>query len=172
MRKKPILLRLLPWIIVLVLIAGAYIVLDKIYSSPGHSFARDPKILTYDGDGKPLALSSLRGKPVLVHFWATWCMPCREAHKILEPMKADRLKDVSFVYVTNPTSPLPKWKEMIENINGDHYYLTKEQFDAIFKQIEANGYPTYLIVGKDGTILNKHVGYDSNIPDELEKALK
>ena len=58
MRKKPILLRLLPWIIVLVLIAGAYIVLDKIYSSPGHSFARDPKILTYDGDGKPLTMEN------------------------------------------------------------------------------------------------------------------
>ena len=58
MRKKPILLRLLPWIIVLVLIAGAYIVLDKIYSSPGHSFARDTKIISYEGDGKPLTMEN------------------------------------------------------------------------------------------------------------------
>ena len=60
----------------------------------------------------------------------------------------------------------------IENISGDHYYLTKEQFETIYKQIDSNAYPTYLIVGKDGKILNKHVGFDPNIPDELENALK
>ena len=58
MKKKSIIRRLLPWIIVLVLIAGAYIVLDKIYSSPGHSFARDTKIISYEGDGKPLTMEN------------------------------------------------------------------------------------------------------------------
>ena len=58
MRKKSILLRLLPWLIVLVLVAGAWFVLDKIYSSPGHSFARDTRIISYDGDGKPLTMEN------------------------------------------------------------------------------------------------------------------
>lgn len=58
MRKKSILLRLLPWVFVIILIAAVYIVLDKIYSSPGHNFAREPKILTYEGDGKPLTMEN------------------------------------------------------------------------------------------------------------------
>ena len=58
MRKKSILLRLLPWIIAIVLVAGAAFVLDKIYSSPGKSFARDTKIIYFEGDGKPLTMEN------------------------------------------------------------------------------------------------------------------
>jgi Redoxin. len=81
-------------------------------------------------------------------------------------------KNVSYVYITDPSSPLPKWLEMIENIKGDHYYLTDEQHTTIFKQLGSEAVPTYLIVGKDGKILKKYIGFNSSIPDDLEKALK
>ena len=58
MRKKPILLRLLPWIIAAVVIAAFVIVLDMIYSHTGKSFARDTKIISYEGDGKPLVMEN------------------------------------------------------------------------------------------------------------------
>ena len=58
MRKKPILLRLLPWIIAAVVIAAFVIVLDMVYSRTGKSFARDTKIISFSGDGKPVTMEN------------------------------------------------------------------------------------------------------------------
>lgn len=43
-----------------------------------------PPFALQDMDGNPVSLESLRGTPVVINFWATWCVPCKQEHPYLQ----------------------------------------------------------------------------------------
>ena len=83
-------------------------------------------------------------------------------------------QNIQFVYITSPSSPLNAWQEMIKDIDGDHYYLTKEQYDYILNKYESDGIPTYAIYNISGKQTYKNIGFPGNdvIRKELETASK
>ena len=116
-------------------------------------------------------IAPYRGKPVLVDFWATWCGPCKAAMKTILPVKEELKGKVTFVYVSAPTSPREAWEAQMLDIHGEHFYVTADQWSALLGQFESQGIPTYVVVDKDGNIVNKHIGYPGNdvIKEELTK---
>ena len=120
-------------------------------------------------------IDKYKGKAVLIDMWETWCGPCRAGHKAMAPMKEQmKGQNVQFVYIASPSSPPTTWQEMIKDIDGDHYYLTEEQYNYILNKYESPSIPTYAIYNIKGEQTYKSIGFLGNdvIRKELETASK
>ena len=116
-----------------------------------------PQFALKDMDGKPLTLAGLRGKVVLLNFWATWCGPCREEIPsliALQKLYKDRLQIVGMLTDDDDEAMLRKLIEA-EGINYPVALATPEL------RMEYGGIPalpTLFVINPDGRVVQKHVG--------------
>lgn len=108
-------------------------------------------------------MQKYKGRVVYVDFWATWCGPCRSGITRIKPLKEEMSKDdVAFVYITNNSSPENKWKSMISDIKGEHYRVSKDEWNYLSSKFNITGIPHYVLVDKNGTVVKPHLRHMNN----------
>lgn len=120
-------------------------------------------------------MSKYKGKVVYVDFWATWCGPCRSGIERIKPLKDEMANEnVAFVYISSPSSPKTTYDNMIPTIKGEHYYVSNDEWNILCGKFNISGIPHYVLVGKDGKVINPQLGHleNSQLKSLLMKHIK
>lgn len=108
-----------------------------------------PAIAASDRSGKPMRLTDLRGRIVIVNLWATWCVPCRTEMPTLERLAARYPKDLVVVAVSADEGGWPA----IDRFWGPQFRHLRPALAGnqnVAAQLGALGLPYTLIVNRDG----------------------
>ncbi len=128
-----------------------------------------PEITMNSTDEKPLSLSSLRGKIVLIDFWASWCGPCRAENPNV--VKAyNKYKDKGFdIFSVSLDKDMDKWKAAIakDNLSWKNHVCDFKFWQSPITQLyNFNSIPSNVLIDKKGNILAKNLR-----GEDLEKKL-
>ncbi len=124
-----------------------------------------------DQKGKVVKLSELRGKVVLIDFWATWCGPCIEAKPfIVELHKKYSSKGLFVVGLSNEKRSVV---EQFEKKETQNYPVFLDTDNSVNLTLGVEAYPTVIIFGKGGELIFKgHPGEKEEILQILDENLK
>ena len=126
-------------------------------------------------DGKTLKLSELRGKVVLVNFWATWCPPCREELTRVQKEIIDRFAGKEFVFL-----PISRGEEYntvaaFRKRMGYDFTMGLDPDQKIFRRYATNYIPRNFLIDRDGKVVLASIGYDkaefAHLIETIEKTI-
>ncbi len=108
-------------------------------------------------DGKPLRLSELRGRPVIVNFWATWCAPCRQEMPLLQET-AERYGDQGLVVLGVDVGEDAAAVGNFARSLGVEFPILLDTTQHVSDRYRVYGLPTSFFIDREGVVDFRFIG--------------
>ncbi len=130
-----------------------------------------PEIVLKDLQGRDVKLSDLRGKIVLVNFWATWCKPCKEEMPAMQA-SYDNLRDKGFVVLA--VNELEDTARVAEHIrtHGHTFEVVMDHNNQVANMYGVVGLPASFLIDPQGIVRERISGSlltESRIEEMVKK---
>ena len=179
------LLRTKVWLFIIIFNTGLGVAQEKIDLQLG-----DPAPTFYlrllEGENFFLSKEIKADSPIILSFYATWCIPCRKEIPALEKIMTDpSIENVRLYYINvgglmgaDESGDLVKQREETNKVRR-HKELFKmthpilmDRYALIAQKYGADSLPALVVIGGDGTIIYQHWGYETGDEKKLLKILK
>ncbi|MCA9741421.1 MAG: TlpA family protein disulfide reductase [Deferribacteres bacterium] len=128
-------------------------------------------------DGKTVSLKDYKGKVVLLDFWASWCVPCKDEFPFLVKLQK-KLQNKNFtVLAVNVDVELEKMQNFVAKQEAAPTFpIIFDAQGALPRLYDVDGMPTTVLIDQDGVIRYRHTGFTEKekkqIVDEVITLLK
>lgn len=123
-------------------------------------------------DGSQVTLSSLRGKVVLLNFWATWCPPCRQELTRVQEDIIDRFAGQPFVFLPVSRGEKRETVAAFREKTGYTFPMGLDSARTVYDRYASNYIPRNFLIDKEGKVVLATVGYDDGEFDALIRTIE